>query len=217
MKKAYRYNAETFEFLGETFTQLDPLESKRVGEKVYLLPSNCTFEQPFEKRDGFVNIWNGQNWLEIEDHRGEQYWLQTDTHSTPPKICKELGPLPNGATLTRPSLSLEEVKVQKIAELKEQRNNEEESPITYKGKLWDFDSKSRDRINAALIALMVNKIETIGWTAHDDTTVALTSDDLGGIISMAAVRGDSLHTKYRNLRDMVNSATSIEEIDAISW
>lgn len=217
MKKAYRYNAETFEFLGETLTQLDPLESKMVGEEVYLLPSNCTFEEPFEKREGFVNVWNGQNWEEVEDHRGQLYWLETDTHDSEPKIQKELGTLPNGATLTRPPLSLEEVKLQKVAELKERRNEEEESPITYKGKLWDFDSKSRDRVNVALIALVVNKIETIGWTANDDTTLALSSDDLGGIISMAAARGNNLHTKYRELRDKVNSATTIEEVEAIVW
>lgn len=116
-----------------------------------------------------------------------------------------------------PAPPLDEVKAYKIQELKNYRNTEEESPILYKGKLWDFDSKSRDRINAAATALEVNNIESIEWTANDDTSMLLTANDLKSIVSNAALRGDALHSKYRTLRDTVNAATSIEEINAVQW
>lgn len=116
-----------------------------------------------------------------------------------------------------PAPPLNEVKAYKIQELKNYRNTEEESPILYKGKLWDFDSKSRDRINAAATALEVNNIESIEWTANDDTSMLLTANDLKSIVSNAALRGDALHTKYRTLRDTTNAATSIEEINAVQW
>lgn len=45
-----------------------------------------------------------------------------------------------------PGPSLDEVKTQKIASLKKERDVREEAPVEYKEKLWDFDTKSRDRI-----------------------------------------------------------------------
>lgn len=116
-----------------------------------------------------------------------------------------------------PSPSLDEIKLYKINELKTIRNNLEESPVEYKEKLWDFDLKSRDRINAAATALEINNLESITWTSFDDTSLELTAKDLKMIISSAAIRGDMLHKQYRALRDAVNNATSIEEINSINW
>lgn len=116
-----------------------------------------------------------------------------------------------------PGPSLEEVKMQKIAALKTERDNREEAPVEYKEKLWDFDTKSRDRINAAATALEVGGVETITWTAYDDTSLELTAEDLKTIVAIAALRGDALHKKYRELRDAVIAAESIEEIDSIIW
>ena len=84
-------------------------------------------------------------------------------------------------------------------------------------KLWDFDAKSRDRITAAITALEVSDIETITWTAYDDTSSDLTIVDLKNIIATAAVRGNELHTQYRVLRDAVNAAETVEEIENINW
>lgn len=116
-----------------------------------------------------------------------------------------------------PQQSIEEVKETKISELKSERDAREEAPVEYKGKLWDFDTKSRDRINTAATALEVSDIESITWTAYDDTSADLTITDLKNIIATAAVRGNELHTQYRVLRDAVNSCTTEEEINSINW
>lgn len=116
-----------------------------------------------------------------------------------------------------PSPSLEEVKTQKITSLKNERDKREEAPVEYKEKLWDFDTKSRDRINAAATALEIGGVDTITWTAFDDTSLELTVTDLKTIVAIAAIRGDALHTKYRELRDAVNVAETIEEINSIIW
>lgn len=116
-----------------------------------------------------------------------------------------------------PAPSLEEVKDIKANELKKHRDTEEESPIEYKDKLWDFDSKARDRMNAAIVALEVNGIPSISWTAYDNTSTELTVLDLKTIISLAALRGNELHIKYRTLADSVLASTTIEEINSITW
>lgn len=114
--------------------------------------------------------------------------------------------------------TLEEIKHNKVEQLKETRNCKEQAPVEYKEKLWDFDSKARDRIVAASTALEVSAdIESISWTAYDDTSLDLTVTDLKMIIAVAALRGDALHKQYRQLRDAVNAAETVEEIESINW
>lgn len=116
-----------------------------------------------------------------------------------------------------PTPSVKQLKTIKIEELKTYRDTKEEGPIEYKNKLWDFDSKARDRMNAAIVALEVNGIPSISWTAYDNTSSELTVLDLKTIISLAALRGNELHIKYRTLADNVLSSTTIEEINSITW
>ena len=116
-----------------------------------------------------------------------------------------------------PGPSLEEVKTRKIAYLKNERDTREEAPVEYKEKLWDFDTKSRDRINAAATALEVGGVESITWTSYDDTSLELTAEDLKTIVAIAALRGDALHKKYRELRDAINAAETVEEVESIIW
>lgn len=116
-----------------------------------------------------------------------------------------------------PKPDLATVKAEKIASLKDERQEREAAPVPYMDKLWDFDAKSRDRITAAITALEVSDIEVITWTAYDDTSADLNMTDLKNIIAAAAVRGNELHTQYRILRDAVNASETAEQIEAINW
>lgn len=116
-----------------------------------------------------------------------------------------------------PAPPLDEVKAAKIAELKNERTTREESPVEYAGKLWDFDARARDRITAAITALEVGGVESIEWTAHDDSSASLTAADLKGIVASAAVRGDALHKKYRELREQAKAADTVEAVSAVMW
>lgn len=116
-----------------------------------------------------------------------------------------------------PEPSLETIKIEKVIALKKERDTREEAPVEYKEKLWDFDTKSRDRINAAATALEVGGVETITWTAYDDTSLELTAKDLKTIVALAAIRGDILHKKYREFRDAVNAAETVEKVKSIIW
>ena len=116
-----------------------------------------------------------------------------------------------------PAPELEAVKADKVLELKSERNTREEAPVEYAGKLWDFDTKARDRITAAATALEVSGVESLEWTAHDDTSATMTAADLKAIVAAAALRGDALHKKYRELRDQANAATTAEAVKAVVW
>lgn len=82
-------------------------------EGVFPLPANCTYEPPIQTEKPYVPVWDGEKWIAIEDHRkhldekgnwvgGTPYWLSEDTYLSEPRYMKELGPLPEGALLTKP-------------------------------------------------------------------------------------------------------------------
>ena len=112
--------------------------------------------------------------------------------------------------------TLDELKTQKLTELKTMRDTEEVKPIAYNGNLFDFDEKARDRINSAIIALSITG-QSIEWTTADNTNVLVTADDLRGVVANVAVRSNAMHVKYRQLKEQVNTCTNKEEIDAIQW
>lgn len=103
----YKYN-ENGEYIGTEEALLDPLETKQQGENIYLLPANATFTAPTEPQDGYVNVWNGTAWEQVEDNSGVEYWLPEDKFGAPAREMKELGALPEGATTTPPEQTQDE-------------------------------------------------------------------------------------------------------------
>lgn len=121
-----------------------------------------------------------------------------------------------GVTVTTEEESLESVKEHKILTLKIQRDNLEVEPITYQGYAFDYDSKARDRINAAIIALDVQgEGATIEWTTADNDDAVVTAQDLRMIIASVATRSNNLHTAYRAAKAQVVAATTANEVDAV--
>ena len=111
---------------------------------------------------------------------------------------------------------LENVQAAKIAELKGIRDEKELEPVLYIDHYYDFDVKSFDRINAAIIALDQTH-GTIGWTTADNSVVEVNADSLRGVIASAALRSNTLHVIYRELKEAVNAATTAEEVESINW
>lgn len=119
-------------------------------------------------------------------------------------------------TVTHEEEPLEVIKQRKIDELKYQRDKAEVEPINYQGYSFDYDSKARERINAAIIALEVaGASATLTWTTADNQDVKVTASDLRGIIAQVAVRSDKLHTAYRKAKEKVEAATTKEEVENV--
>ena len=102
------------------------------------------------------------------------------------------------------------IRARKIMELKRQRDAAEVEPVEY-------DSKARDRIAAAIIALDVQGDGAkISWTTADNEDAVVTAQDLRMIIASVAARSNKLHTAYRTAKAQVEAAQSKDEIDTIS-
>ena len=216
MQQAYLFDEKTKEYKSEVNAQLDPLESARAGKDIYLLPANATWDKPTPK-DGCMAVWNGESCNMVEDNRKKEYWLPEDKYGAPAREMKELGPLPEGATLTAPERTLDEVKVDKVQSLKTERDSKEVEPITYNGNSYDYDDKARERINAAIIALdVLGANASIIWTTADNADIKATADDLRAVVASVARRSNTLHIAYREAKDKVEQATTVAEVEAVT-
>ena len=120
-------------------------------------------------------------------------------------------------TVTHEEEPLEVIKQRKIAELKYQRDKAEVEPIIYQSCSFDYDSKARERISAAIVALeILGASVTLTWTTADNKDVKVTASDLRGIIAQVALRSDKLHIAYRKAKEKVEHATTKEEVETIN-
>lgn len=216
MKYVYKYDEKTKEYLGKAEALLDPLETQLQQKEIYLLPADATFFSP-NLQQGYVSVFKEGAWENIEDNRGKEYWLPEDKYGAPAREMKELGPLPEGAMLTAPERTLDEVKADKVQSLKAERDSKEVEPITYNGNSYDYDDKARERINAAIIALDVQGADaSIDWTTADNADVKVTANDLRMVIAMVANRSNALHIAYRVAKAKVEQATTVAEVEAVT-
>lgn len=216
MKYIYKYDEKTKEYLGKTEALLDPLETQLQQKEIYLLPANATFVAP-TTQEGYVSVFKEDTWENLEDNRGKEYWLPEDKYGAPAREMKELGPLPEGAMLTAPERTLDEVKADKVQSLKAERDSKEVEPITYNGNSYDYDDKARERINAAIIALDVQGADAyIDWTTADNADVKVTANDLRMVIAMVANRSNALHIAYREAKAKVEQAITVAEVEAVT-
>lgn len=123
-----------------------------------------------------------------------------------------------GVNVAETEEPIEYVRERKIIELKRQRDTAEVEPIAYNGHLYDYDSKARDRITAAIIALeLQGEGATIEWTTADNDDAVVTAADLRAIVAAVAVRSNALHIKYRSLKAQVQACSSAGDVEAIKW
>lgn len=122
-----------------------------------------------------------------------------------------------GVEVVHEEESIESIKEHKILTLKIQRDNAEVEPIEYKGYLYDYDEKARDRINAAIIALDVQGADaSIDWTTADNKDVKVAANDLRAIVAAVAVRSNLLHIAYRKGKAQVEAAVTADEVKAVT-
>lgn len=106
--------------------------------------------------------------------------------------------------------SLDEIKAQKWAEIKSQRDQLEFGGFEYEGNVYDSDQVSQGRIMGAASA---GKDQT--WTLADNTTVDLTASQLQQLYAALQAHIASVHERGRIARQLIFEAETKEQVEAV--
>ena len=120
-----------------------------------------------------------------------------------------------------PKRPLEELKLEKRAEINAARDASEQGGFEYMGKMFDSDIVSCIRIQGAAqsmqAAIMAQEVQKITWTCQDNTTIELTAQELLGLSVALAEWSNQCHIKATSLKEQIENATSEEELEQIKW
>ena len=106
--------------------------------------------------------------------------------------------------------TLEDIKAQKWAEIKVQRDRLEFGGFTFEGNIYDSDQVSQDRIMGATIA-GVDQV----WTLADNTTVELSASQLQQLYAALQAHIASVHERGRIARQLILEAETKEQVEAV--
>ena len=107
--------------------------------------------------------------------------------------------------------TLDEIKAQKWAEIKSQRDQLEFGGFEFDGDIYDSDQVSQGRILGAASAGLSQV-----WTLADNTTVNLTADQLVQLYQALQTHTASVHQRGRIAREAIMSATTKEDVEAVT-
>lgn len=125
-----------------------------------------------------------------------------------------------------PLKPLEELKSEKITELKTARDTEEQTYFTYDEHRYDSDSTSCQRIaiasQNALTAKLAGTDFSIVWTDYDNNEVTLDSDGLIAMSGALATHSNAVHVYYGTKKSEVEAITEDTTenralIESITW
>lgn len=117
--------------------------------------------------------------------------------------------------------TLEQAKADKHDQINSMRDNLEQGGFPYMGKVLDSNSISVQRITvvaqAAQAALATGTPFTINWMCQDNTVLVLDAAGAIGMPAALAMHANQLHQHGREKKALIDSATTIEAVDAIQW
>lgn len=139
----FNFTHDTKEFIGSADAYIPP----NTG-----LPDFCTLVSPSEQKIGFTYIWKENEWVLMEDHRGEVVFDKTSGQKI---IITELGALPESVTTISPANafdywngegwqpSVSDAKHAKIQQIKAHRDTLTADYIIIDGHHFHSDASSR--------------------------------------------------------------------------
>ena len=113
--------------------------------------------------------------------------------------------------------SLEDHKTAQWTLIKAARSEAEFGGFTWDGSMFDSDQVSQARIQGAVLLATSNPDFVVDWTLADNTVRSLTADDLIAISQALGEHISLQHTRARNARALLDQATTLSEVQSISF
>ena len=112
-------------------------------------------------------------------------------------------------------ISLDEAKIKYKNRVKQRREDDEMAGFTYNGKEYDSDLKSIIRISNAAQVAVTNPNFSVFWTAKDNTESLLTGAELIELQAALVAHISVIHINSRSLKQQIDSATTLAELELI--
>lgn len=106
--------------------------------------------------------------------------------------------------------TLDEIKAQKWAEIKSERDSLEFGGFEFEGNTYDSDQASQGRIMVAAVA-GVDQV----WTLADNTTAELSASQLQQLYAALQAHIASVHERGRIARQLIFDAETKEQVEAV--
>lgn len=154
-------------------------------------------------------IWNDYLELPIWDfyQKAEDYIFTMPTYSDGTRIPD--------------TTELETARLNKWNNIKAYRDRQEYGGFVWDGSVFDSDPQSQSRIQGAvqlaILAQQAGQPFSITWTLQDNTVRTLNGQEIIAVGQALAAHVQAIHQIGRVLREQVNSATTVEEINSIVW
>ena len=213
----YIYDEKTKEFIGTQNGFIDPLETKKQGKNVYLVPTNATDKKPLKTKENQTVIFNGSEWEIITDYRNKTYYIGTERHE-----MKELGDLPKGATFepVEPEKTLDELKSDKLAELtaitSKFDNQLVNTDMIIKSSLGfsiNADLRSQNNIRG----LISVGIEPVNFVTADNSVQSLSIEQLNVLLNECAQNVQHLYLLKWQYKEQIEQAKTVEELNTLKF
>lgn len=148
------------------------------AEDYGLLPNNAVHTAP-ELREGFIPRWTGTAWEQVENHKGEEGYVNGQY-----TIIREYGPLPEGWSDTPPPPSPEEQARERVACIKaELQTLDADSSRAMRamlaGTATEEDQTRLAELESRVVALRQERAELEAFLAASPATSPATSTDAG--------------------------------------
>jgi hypothetical protein len=153
------------------------------------------------------------SWFDLQEK------IKSSSVDTSMNLVSGLIGVESKVTVSRP-LTLDEAKTQKITQINTKRDQLEASGFTYKGKVFDSDERSVQRINtavqAAQIAALNGQSFSVVWTCQDNTTMTFTGTEILALPVALASHAIALHEFAKGLKAAVAAATSLTDLNTLN-
>lgn len=158
---------------------------------------------------------------EVWDEEEQDYVVETDSAPNTPVMVDD-GPVYEWREIVPTLDEIKRAQKDKINAAKDAA--EAASPFLYMEKPFDFDPLSRERLNVAIQLAQSLKITNVpgntviaDWKLYDNTMTELTVDALVLMPQAFAERSAFLHEKAWGLKEDIDAATTIEQVETINW
>lgn len=219
-----------FFYVGEGVCQLDPMESRKQGKEVYLMPANSTLEPIPELAIDEIAKFENNAWVKVKDVSNNIYY-DIDNGSS---VKFQFGDIVDNAkyTLVKPNSQysyqkfvsdswnpdLEKYKehYKQVAKIKEVEKINE--GFIYNSHWFDCDSKAQTFISGLLSAVNAGNIQGIqGFTTKDNVDINLTAQQIKELHLAGLIHLKTCHEWKRTKYTEIDSCQTLGELQGIEY